>query len=470
MDLGNLMDRSDEIWEQSIIPSLSDFIEIKALSPLFEPDWAKLGELDATIDLFCKWLDEQGISGMSYETHRIDDLSPVLLVTIEGTGPGEVIFYSHLDKQPSKPELWSEGLHPLRAVRRDPWLYGRGSVDDGYGGYLCATSIRLLQEAGLPNPRCTLIIETCEESGSFDLPPYLEELTDHLGDPNMVVVMDSGGPDYEHVWMTEALRGLVSGTLSVKVSHEGIHSGNSGGSIPSSFRIQRILLDRVEDSATGRVLIPEMHAEIPQEVRDKAIALREIVGNSIWEQFPTVDSLRQASETTEDMIVAMNWEPTLSIIGADGMPPVQVAGNVLRTNTDLKLSFRIPPGVDSEVAIACAKKTLEENPPYGAEVVFTPDSCADGFQAPPLEGSVSDAIHDASMELTGLPPLATWTGGTIPFMAMMQGKYPEAMFLCTGTSGPGNNAHGPDEKLHIPSSKRLTVALSATISAICENS
>ena len=269
--------------------------------------------------------------------------------------------------------------------------------------------------------------------------------------------------------MTEALRGRVSGTLSVKVSQEGIHSGNSGGAIPSSFRIQRILLDRVEDSSSGKVTIPEMHVEIPEEVRDNAIALREIVGDSIWEQFPTVASLRQVSETTEDMIVAMNWEPTLSIIGADGIPSVQDAGNVLRTNTDLKLSFRIPPGVDSEYALARAKAILEEDPPYGAEVIFTPDSCADGFHAPPLDGLVSQAINEASMELTGLPPLATWTGGTIPFMAMMQGKYPEAMFLCTGTSGPGNNAHGPDEKLHIPSSKRLTVALSATIAAISEN-
>ena len=469
LDLGQLMDRSEEIWEGSILPSLSDFIEIKALSPLFEPDWAEMGELDATIDLFCEWLDAQGIAGMSYEKHRIGELSPVLIVTIEGTGPGEVIFYSHLDKQPSKPELWSEGLHPLKAVRRDPWLYGRGSVDDGYGGYLCATSVRLLQEAEVPHPRCTMIIETCEESGSFDLPPYLDALTEQLGNPDMVVVLDSGGPDYDHIWMTEALRGLVSGTLSVKVSHEGIHSGNSGGSIPSSFRIQRILLDRVEDSSSGKVLIPEMHVDIPGQIREKAMALREIVGDSIWEQFPTVDTLRQASETTEEMIVAMNWEPTLSIIGADGIPSVQDAGNVLRTNTDLKLSFRIPPGVDSESAIARAKAILEEDPPYGAEVTFTPDSCADGFHAPPLDGPISEAIQEASMELTGLPPLATWTGGTIPFMAMMQGKYPEAMFLCTGTSGPGNNAHGPDEKLHIPSSKRLTVALSATIAAISEN-
>lgn len=463
------MDRSEEIWESSILPSLSDFIGIKALSPLFEPNWAEMGELDATIELFCDWLDDQGIEGMSYEKHRIGELSPVLIVTIEGTGPGEVIFYSHLDKQPSKPELWSEGLHPLKAVRRDPWLYGRGSVDDGYGGYLCATSVRLLQEAGAPHPRCTMIIETCEESGSFDLPPYLEALTERLGNPDMVVVLDSGGPDYDHIWMTEALRGLVSGTLSVKVSHEGIHSGNSGGSIPSSFRIQRILLDRVEDSSSGKVTIPGMHVEIPEEVWENAIALRDIVGDSIWEQFPTVDTLRKASETTEDMIVAMNWEPTLSIIGADGIPSVQDAGNVLRTNTDLKLSFRIPPGVDSESAIASAKEILEKDPPYGAEVTFTPDSCADGFHAPPLDGPISEAINEASMELTGLPPLATWTGGTIPFMSMMQGKYPEAMFLCTGTSGPGNNAHGPDEKLHIPSSKRLTVALSATIAAISEN-
>ena len=149
INLDALAKRSDEVWEESILPNLMEFVSIPALSPLFEPKWAELGELDATIDLFCSWLVEQNITGLSHEVHRIDDKSPVLLVTIEGTGPGEVIFYSHLDKQPSKPELWSEGLHPLKAVRRDPWLYGRGSVDDGYGGYLCVTSIRLLQEAGI---------------------------------------------------------------------------------------------------------------------------------------------------------------------------------------------------------------------------------------------------------------------------------------------------------------------------------
>ena len=464
--MGRLLDMSNDIWENSIIPSLSEFIAIKALSPLFEPDWNKLGELDATVDLFCKWIETQNLVGMTYSVHRIEGRSPVLLVTVEGTGPGQIVFYSHLDKQPSKPELWSEGLSPLRAVRRDPWLFGRGSVDDGYGGYLCVAALKILQDSNIPHPKCSFLIETCEESGSYDLPPYLEALEEDLGEPDMIVVMDSGGPDYDHIWITESLRGLISGTLSIKVSHEGIHSGTSGGSIPSSFRIARALLDRVEDSNSGQILIPEMHVDITDELRSKAKALASVVGDSLWKQLPTVDTLLPVSNNTADLILGMNWQPSLCVIGADGLPSVQAAGNVLRTNTDLKLSFRIPPGVDADALEPILKEILEKNPPYGAEVSFLPDSSANGFHSPPLEGEAKRAITEASMQLTGRPPLATWIGGTIPFMAMMQSRYPNAKFLCTGASGPGNNAHGPDEKLHIPSAKRLTVVLAKTVAAI----
>jgi len=469
LDLQSMQKRSDEIWESSILPSLSEFIEIHALSPLFEPNWKELGELDAAIELFCKWVEEQNISGLTYEVHTIEDKSPVLLISIEGTGPGEAIFYSHLDKQPSNPELWSEGLNPLKAVRKEPWLYGRGAVDDGYGSYLCIASIMLLQEQNINHPKCTFLIETCEESGSFHLPPYLEKLSTNLGNPDLIVVLDSGGHDYEHIWTTEALRGLVSGTLSVQVSNEGIHSGNSGGTIPSSFRIQRILLDRVEDSNTGEILIPELYADISPEIMKQAEALAKITEKTLRQKFPKVNSLEFISESTLDMILGMNWKPSLCIIGADGIPSIQDSGNVLRTNTDLNLSFRIPPGVDANIAISKVKDILEQNPPYGAKVEFIPNSIADGFHAPPLSNVLSEAIQYASMELSGLPPLVSWSGGTIPFMAMMQSKYPKSMFLCTGTSGPGNNAHGPDEKLHIPASKRLTTVLSAVISALSNN-
>ena len=286
VDLDSMAENAERIWEESIIPSLGEFIEIHALSPMFEPNWDELGELQSTIDLFCSWLDEQGIQGMSYDIHRIGEHSPVLLVTIEGTGSGEVMFYSHLDKQPSRPHLWSEGLHPLKAVRRDPFLFGRGSVDDGYGGYLCVAAIRLLQESGIPHPKATFLIETCEESGSFDLPPYLDALTDELGNPDLIVVLDSGGPSYEHIWVTEALRGLVAGKLSARVSHEGVHSGMSGGAIPSSFRIQRMLLDRVENSQTGEVLIPEMHVEISDKIKREADTLGKILGDELWKSLP----------------------------------------------------------------------------------------------------------------------------------------------------------------------------------------
>ena len=468
VDLDRLMARADELWEESIIPSLSDFIEIEALSPSFEPNWKEKGELNETINLFTKWLVDQELEGMEYKVHTIDERTPVLLVTVEGTGPGEVIFYSHLDKQPSRPKLWSEGLHPLKGVRREPWLYGRGALDDGYGGYVCVTALKMLQEQGVPYPRSHFLIETCEESGSYDLPPYLELLTEDLGEPDLIVVLDSGGPDYEHIWVTEALRGLVAGNLSVKVSNEGVHSGMSGGVIPSSFRIQRMLLDRVEDSKTGEILVPEMHVEISDKVRKEAEELGNLLGDELWSQLPVVDTLRPQNEGAAEILLDMNWRPAMSVIGANGMPPTQTAGNVLRTHTDLKLSFRIPPGVNSEIIDSIVKETLENNPPYGSKVEYTPDAAADGFHAPAMDGKIADALSSASLHITGLPPMATWVGGTIPFMAMMQKKYPSAQFFCTGTGGPGNNAHGPDEKLHIPSSKRLTAVLSATIAALSQ--
>ena len=468
VDLDRLIERADELWESSILPSLSEFIAIEALSPGFEPDWKAKGELDLAINLFSNWLIDQKLDGMTYQVHRIEGRTPVLLVTVEGTGTGEVIFYSHLDKQPSREKLWSEGLHPLKAVRREPWLFGRGALDDGYGGYLCVTALKMLQEQGVPYPRSHFLIETCEESGSYDLPPYLDALTEELGNPNLIVVLDSGGPDYEHIWVTEALRGLVAGNLSVQVSSEGVHSGMSGGVIPSSFRIQRMLLDRVEDSQSGEILIPEMHVEISDKVRKEAETLGSLLGDELWSQLPVVDSLRPQNEGTAEILLDMNWRPAMSVIGADGMPPTQIAGNVLRTNTDLKLSFRIPPGVPSEEIDIIIKETFEQNPPYGANVEYISDAASDGFHAPPMEGKLAEALQEASEHISGHPPLATWVGGTIPFMAMMQEKYPGAQFLCTGTGGPGNNAHGPDEKLHIPSSKRLTAVLSATIAAVSQ--
>ena len=278
LDYESLLRWSENQWEKSILPSLSEFISIEALSPGFEPKWEEKGELSATLDLFQNWADVQGIVGLESHRFKLDGRNPLLIIKVKGSLPGEILFYSHLDKQPSKPDLWSDGLSPFVGKRRGEWLYGRGSIDDGYGGYLCISAIKALQAHGMDHPSATFLIETCEESGSYDLPAYLDHCTPYLGNPDLVVVMDSGGPDYDHIWKTDALRGLIHGTLSVRVSKEGVHSGMAGGAIPSSFRIARILLDRIEDSRTGKILIPSFHTEINDSHVKTAGAIAEVVG------------------------------------------------------------------------------------------------------------------------------------------------------------------------------------------------
>ncbi|MEC7431105.1 MAG: M20/M25/M40 family metallo-hydrolase [Candidatus Thermoplasmatota archaeon] len=461
LDYESLLRWSENQWEQSILPSLSEFISIEALSPGFEPKWEEKGELSATLDLFQNWADIQGIEGLESHRFKLDGRTPLLIIKVKGSLPGEILFYSHMDKQPSKPDLWSDGLSPFVGKRRGEWLYGRGSIDDGYGGYLCISAIKALQAHGMDHPSATFLIETCEESGSYDLPAYLDHCTPYLGNPDLVVVMDSGGPDYDHIWKTDALRGLIHGTLSVRVSKEGVHSGMAGGAIPSSFRIARILLDRIEDSRTGKILIPSFHTEINDSHVKTAGAIAEVVGESLWGSLPVVETLEPHNTDTAQMLLDVNWRPALSVIGAGGLPPVESAGNVLRTHTDLALSLRIPPGVNSQKAMVELTEILERDPPFGAEIKFEAHPPADGFRAPPLPPNVAEELERASSSLTGKPPHTTWVGGTIPFMAMMQSKYPDSAFLCTGAAGPGNNAHGPDEKLHIPTAKRLTAAIAA---------
>ncbi|MEC7704447.1 MAG: M20/M25/M40 family metallo-hydrolase [Candidatus Thermoplasmatota archaeon] len=455
----------DEQWENHALGSLSDFIEIPALSPAFDEDWASNGYLDETIDLFLDWLSKLPMKGMTCNVHRLDGRTPVLTVTVEGTGEGEVLFYSHLDKQPPFTG-WSQGKGPWKPVREDPWLYGRGSVDDGYGGYLSILAILALQQHGIPHPKATYLIETCEESGSFDLPAYLEELSELLGTPDLVVVMDSGAGDYERLWVTTSLRGLVGGTLRVGVSQEGVHSGMAGGIIPSSFRIARSIISRIEDESTGQVLLPELSVEISDELRAEADGIATVLGEKVWTDLPALQGVEPQTPGLSEIVLSGNWRPSLSVTGADGMPSIKDAGNVLRTHTSLKLSMRIPPGVDADEAQEAMSTTLEENPPHGAHVSFSTDASANGFSAPPMEESFRKALNDASLATFGNPMQVFFEGGTIPFLAMMQEKYPDAAFLVTGSLGPGGNAHGPDEKLHIPATKAVTTCLAAAIASM----
>jgi len=467
LDLAAIQSWVDDAWEGHALESLAKFIEIPALSPAFDADWEENAHLDATIDLFLGWATSLPMQGLTATVHQISGRTPLLLIEVAGTEPGEVLFYSHLDKQPEFTG-WSEGKGPWIPVREDPWLYGRGSVDDGYGGYLGLLSVLALQQHGHAHPTCRFIIETCEESGSFDLPAYLAELKDRLGTPDLIIVLDSGAGDYERLWVTTSLRGLVGGTLSVKVSREGVHSGMAGGIIPSSFRIARNLISRLEDEDSGRILLPELSVDISDELRLEAQGIADVLGEAVWTDLPVLDGLEPQTPGLCEVVLSGNWRPSLSVTGVDGMPSIANAGNVLRTNTDLKLSMRIPPGVESADAQAAMENALLANPPHSADVTFEADAAANGFSAPAMAESMHAALDEASLATFGNPMQVFFEGGTIPFLAMMQESYPDAAFLVTGSLGPGGNAHGPDEKLHIPATKAVTTCVVAALASMVE--
>ena len=463
LDLSQLSDFVDKWWDNSALPSLCEFVEIPALSPSFDSEWEANGYLDAAVNTFVVWVRSLPLQGLTVSVHRLKNRSPVLLVRIDGEADGEVLFYSHLDKQPEA-SGWSEGKGPWKPVIEDGWLFGRGSVDDGYGGYAGILSVLALQDQGISHPTCRFLIETGEESGSPDLSYYLDELESVLGIPDLVIVLDTGGIDYDRLWITESLRGIVAGTLSVKVSSVGVHSGHGSGVMPSSFRLARQLLSRIEDENTGEIKPEWLHIEITDKMREQATKIIEMNSEST-DDFPLLDGVQKQVNDPLDIFLTMNLSPSLSIIGADGIPSIQDAGNVLRTNTDFKISVRTPPGISAEKVAVKVQELLEKDPPNGAHVSAKMTEVADGFLSPELPEKLSDMLKKSGKKFYGNEPMSLFIGGTIPVMAMLQSRYPDSKFIITGAGGPGGNAHGPDEKLHIPTAKKVTKCMAATVSA-----
>ncbi|MDY7232440.1 M20 family metallopeptidase [Hyalangium rubrum] len=462
---------SDSIWEKEIVPQLERYIRIPNKSPAFEPDWAKQGHMEQAVKLIADWAQGQAahIPGLKVEVVRLQNekgepRTPVIYMEIPGEGKDTVLLYGHLDKQPEMVG-WRQGLNPWEPVREGDKLFGRGGADDGYSSFASLAAIRLLKEQKLPHSRCVVLIEACEESGSYDLPAYIEALAPRIGQPSLVVCLDSGCANYEQLWMTTSLRGLVSGNLRVDILTEGVHSGDASGLVPSSFRILRQLLDRVDDVATGRVRVEALHVQIPQARLEQAKAVAQVLGTEVYDRFPWTEGSRPVSSDGTELILNRTWRPALSITGAEGMPALGSAGNVLRPYTSLKLSMRIPPRVDPVAASKALKETLESNPPYGAKVTFDGEKASAGWDAPALAPWLEKATADASQAFFGKPFMAMGEGGTIPFMEMLGKRFPEAQFLITGVLGPGSNAHGPNEFLHIPTGKKLTASVASVISA-----
>jgi len=478
MNLAEVRRILDRRWDEELVPLLAEYVRVPAKSPAFDASWAAHGHLQQVVQSAHAWAAAQRIAGMRLEIVTLDGRTPCIFFDVPATqGLGNarsVLFYGHLDKQPEM-EGWREGLGPWTPVVEDGKLYGRGAADDGYAIYAALAIVAALDAQQVARPRCVGLIETCEESGSPDLPAYLDLLAPRFGDVALVAGLDSGCGNYEQLWVTTSLRGLVGGTLTVEVLSEGVHSGNASGLVPSSMRIARQLLNRIDDPATGRVLDPQFHAEIPAERLAQARAAGEILGDQVWKQFPWVGCSHgegghsHAMPTTADPVEGIlnrTWRPALSVTGAAGFPAIDSAGNVLRPKTTFKLSLRLPPTVDGEAATRRLKQLLESDPPYNARVTFDADWGASGWNAPETAPWLARAADDASQMAFGRPAAWMGEGGTIPFMNMLAARFPRAQFLTTGVLGPRSNAHGPNEFLHLDCAKKLSAAVAAIVAQV----
>ena len=466
-----------EAWDERIVPALVDYIAIPAKSPMYDVDWAAHGHIDRVVRDAASWVEGRKVAGLKLEVIRLEGRTPVIFFEVpatRATGGDTVLFYGHLDKQPEF-SGWRKDLGPWTPKYEDGRLYGRGGADDGYAIYAAISAIEAIDAQGLVRPRCVGLIETCEESGSGDLPAYIDALKARLGQVGLVVCLDSGAGNYDQLWLTTSLRGNVTGTLKVEILTEGIHSGDASGLVPSSFRILRQVLDRLEDSRTGRLLPESFHCTIPAARVEQARAAAAILGDEVWTRMPWAcgaDGGLALPTTTDPVEGLLNrtWRPTLSVTGVDGIPELRNAGSVLRPYTAFKLSLRLPPLVDGHEAAVALKALLEDNAPYNAKVTFQPDGRvgawgASGWDAPELAPWLEAALNAASRQHFGAPVGYIGQGGTIPLMSMQAQGFPAAQMMVCGVLGPKSNAHGPNEFLHVPYGKRLTAAVAQIVAA-----
>jgi acetylornithine deacetylase/succinyl-diaminopimelate desuccinylase-like protein len=462
MDLERLCASVNQAWDESILDRLIAYVRIPNKSPMFDPQWESHGYMESAVQLMADWCRAQPVPGMRVEIHRLPGKTPLLLVDIPGELPGSVLLYGHLDKQPEFTG-WLPGLGPWEPVVRDGKLYGRGAADDGYAVFSSLTAIAALKAQKVPLARCVLLIEACEESGSIDLPAHLDALGDAIGDPSLVVCLDAECGNYDQVWCTTSLRGNLTGQLRVRVLTEGVHSGMATGIAPTPFRIVSQLLARIENPITGELLLDELQAAIPKDRRAQVNATAQVLGDSVAGKLPWAAGAKPISNDPVELIINSTWRATLAVTGADGLPPVSSAGNVLLPELSFKLSLRLPPTTDQASAAKALRRELERDPPYGVQVTFESAGGTGGWNAPAFAPWLEQSIARASKEIYGRDAVSLGCGGSIPFMGMLGERFPRTQFFITGVLGPHANAHGPNEFLHIDYAKKLTACVSLVL-------
>ena len=423
--------------------------------------------MQRAVDLIAGWCRNRPIPGLTLEVHQLPGRTPLIVVEVPASGGGPaddtVLLYGHLDKQPEM-EGWRDGLGPWTPVLEGDRLYGRGSADDGYAAFASLTAIEAIHAAGGATARCVVLIEASEESGSPDLPAYVEALADRIGRPSLVVCLDSGCIDYDRMWVTTSLRGLAGGVLSVDIVTEGLHSGDVSGMIPSSFRIGRSLLSRIEDEVTGDILLPALEVEIPADrVREAA---GDGGGGRLARRPLPVRRRCRPDHRRRGRAAPVENVATGAERGRCRRPPARRPGRQ-------RASAAAPV---SSCRCACPRRATRSAPSRRCVRRSSPirrtarESRSPAWSRLRVERTefapwLVDALDAASTATFGEPSRKFGEGGTIPFMGMLGERFPDAQFVITGVIGPDGNAHGPNEYLHIPTARRITGAVALLLDA-----
>lgn len=453
-------------WAGETLDAMKAFIRIPSKSSAFDAEWEKHGFLLEAVKDAAQWGKKRFPTG-TFEILSKPGVTPALFIDLPATNGHAgrpVFFYGHFDKQPETIG-WSEGLGPWLPVVKNDRLYGRGSADDGYSFYTALTAIQALEAAGTAHPRIVGFFETDEESGSKDLGAYLHEIAPRCGNPCVLAILDLGICDHHRLWLTSSLRGVVGFKLKVEVLTHPVHSGIASGIVPSSFAVMRELLDRLEDPRTGRVLLPEFQVSLPEEHKKAIERCAAILGKDVI-KFPFAGNTEPRSSDPVQAILRNTWEPTLSILGADGLPSTSEASALLRASTSLALSFRIPPRVDPQAALKAAVAAVTENVPSHARVTIRDCRAEGGFEAPALAPWLEEATHAASKALWGNDFEYCFEGATIGTMKDFSSAFPNASFLNLGVLGAEENAHAPNESLPLDYVRKLTEALADIVAAV----
>ena len=471
MDTKSLKKYIDKQFSLNVIPNLMNFIRIPNLSPLYDENWDTNGLLLKAANLVISFAKSLELKNAEINLIHDKGYSPLIFIDIPASRKNDtrtVLFYAHYDKQPHG-EGWDEDKSPINPVIIDGHLYGRGSADDGYALFSILTAIKTCQDYDCPMPRICCIFEGAEESTETHLIYYFNKLMPILGDNiTAFIPLDSGCSDYNHLWMTNTLRGVFDFDVHIETLQNECHYGpEASGIIAENMFLIRKIFDGIIDSTNGEVKLKEFHVDQIPEIIDQQLDKEiKIIGDDYIKNIPLYDGVSPLKTTVKELLIASRWKPTCNILGIDNCPQIADKGFGIFPSMKVRMSMRLPPGINKDKAIESLKTALSANTYFGAKVSLGYYDFAEGTSFFNMTQKCQNILNKASLEFFGNESVFMGGCGSLPFIPYFQNKYPNSDIICTGVLGNDSHEHGPNENLNLDAAKKLICVLAYFLSEI----